>query len=339
MIIPPAYGLAQLQNADSHLGVTGTVPLSLRPVSSGYGLFGNNPRGFARSGKAPSIGSFPMREGEQAQPSEISQPGPAMSPLGGSLRQPIDYDLLRSKLLPEEKKPTTLKRIATALVPALMAASGNQAGANAFIGNLAAKKQDDERYRRDVEMRLAQMQYGDYSRQNEADLRAANPFTIGRDRVQFDPRTGQSSVLYDGPQDFEEYAGELGLQPGTPEYFQAVEDYVLKSSGPSAHERDMQLDDYRTDNDVRMEGVRQSNRVGMENLRQRNRLGMEDERQGNRVSLRNMPRPTSAKSASSAGGLLSGKSDIPTLNTPAEAAKLPSGARFRTPDGRIKVVP
>lgn len=35
----------------------------------------------------------------------------------------------------------------------------------------------------------------------------------------------------------------------------------------------------------------------------------------------------------------SGGGDVPTVQTPDEARRLPSGTRFRTPDGRIKVVP
>jgi len=281
-----------------------------------------------------SIESFDrMREEMQA-----AQPSLGSQILGGSMRQPIDYDELAKRLLPEQKKPSTLKKIGMLLVPALMAASGNQAGANQFVGMMANRKREDENYRRDVMLRLADMRYKDYARQNEADLRAANPFTVGRDRVQFNPATGQSEVLYDGPEDFEEYAGTLGLEPGSDEYFQAVEDYVLKGSGPSAHARDVELDDHRTANDVRMEGVRQSNRVGMENLRQRNRGALEGTRQENRMAIRRTP------PAPRAGGLLGGKGGgkgdgIPMVRTPEEAMRLPSGTRFRTPDNRIKVVP
>ena len=41
---------------------------------------------------------------------------------------------------------------------------------------------------------------------------------------------------------------------------------------------------------------------------------------------------------SGAAGAGSGGGALPTVRTPAEAAKLPKGTRFRTPDGRIKVV-
>lgn len=325
-------------NMDGTVATEANTPAARIPVN--FGLFGGGPRfPVARQAPEPEAqpaaghwsidGSDQMRESMQAP----QRPTLGSQVLGGSMRQPIDYDELSRRLLPEQKKPSTLKKIASVLAPALMAASGNQAGANQFIGMMANQRRDNENYRRDVLMRLADMKYRDYARQNEADLRAANPFSIGRDRVQYDPATGQTNVLYDGAQDFEDYAATLGLEPGTDAYFKAVEDYVLKSSGPSAHERDVEMDDHRTANDERLEGVRYGNRVNMEDLRQRNRLGMEDVRQGNRIKVRSTP------PAKSAGGLLGGNGDIPTVKSPEEASRLPSGTKFRTPDGRVKVVP
>lgn len=322
-----------------------------------FGLFGRPGRS-TTSGTLPgqggsaSIGSLPnsMTRATEEMPSpqaghwtldgfdqmrQQQQPVPQPGPLGGSMRQPIDYDALRAELLPPEKKQGTFKKIASVLGPALLAAGGNQAGANAFIHNMARNRAANEDYRRDVTLKLAQMRHDDWARQNEADLRAANPFTVGRDRVMYNPASGRAQVLYDGPEDFEEYAATLNLQPGTQEYFQAVEDYVLKSSGPSAHDRDLELDDYRTNNDEHLEGVRYGNRVSMENLRQGHRRSMEGVRQSNRIGLRNRP-----PAKSSTGGLL-GKTggELPAVRTPEEASRLPSGTRFQTPDGRVKVVP
>ncbi len=79
--------------------------------------------------------------------------------------------------------------------------------------------------------------------------------------------TGQTETLYDAPSPFDEYAQSLGLEPGTDDYATALQDYVLRSSGPTA-----------TDNDLEIEGARQSNRVSLEGVRQ-----------GNRVELRNTP--------------------------------------------------
>ena len=80
-------------------------------------------------------------------------------------------------------------------------------------------------------------------------------FMSNGDRVRYDPVTGQAAPVYDAPEPFEAYAATLGLDPGTPEYTQAVQDYVLKSSGPTAFGYDRQLDDYRTNNDIRRKGA------------------------------------------------------------------------------------
>jgi hypothetical protein len=49
-------------------------------------------------------------------------------------------------------------------------------------------------------------------------------------------------------------------------------------------------------------------------------------------------RRTSGRGARSSGGLPAADA-LPTVSSPAEAAKLPKGTRFRTPDGRVKIVP
>ena len=89
------------------------------------------------------------------------------------------------------------------------------------------------------------------------------------------------------PADFQEYATTLGLQPGTDEYNEAVQDYVLRANGPTAQ-----------DGRESLEGVRQDNRVSLEGVRQ-----------GNRVALRGMPsyanlhpRPSAARSGGGNGG-------------------------------------
>ena len=96
--------------------------------------------------------------------------------------------------------------------------------------------------------------------------------------VQYDPNSGSVGELYDGAEDFETYAATQGLEPGTQEYFDAVQDYVLKGDGPTAYQHDRGLDDYRTGNRIKVEGVRQGNR-----------MGLEGERQNNRVTTRGLP--------------------------------------------------
>lgn len=80
------------------------------------------------------------------------------------------------------------------------------------------------------------------------------------------------------PPDWERYAQSQGLQPGTPEYRDAMRDYVLRGSGPTAHGYDVDMENYR-----------QGNREDLEQRRQTNRLAVEDRREQAR---RNRPRKT-----------------------------------------------
>src|SRR5690606_10583403 len=70
-------------------------------------------------------------------------------------------------------------------------------------------------------------------------------FTAGNDRVAYNPTTGQSDVLYHGNQPFEDYASALGLKQGTPEYTNALQDYVLRGNGPTAYGYDVGLENDR----------------------------------------------------------------------------------------------
>lgn len=240
------------------------------------GLFGA--RSFVGDPRSDAPSLPPMLPSQSSTPQgapmsrlESLQPG-----TDGAQRQPLpqgfDYEAAMAQIMPPERKRSTLQKIAEFAGPALMAMGGNEEGANAFIANLHAAKRDREQAHREVGMQLAKWKYQDWARQKDADVRAAAPFSSGRDRVRYDPATGTSEVIYDGPEDFETYAQQLGYEPGSPEYFTAVEDYVLRSNGPTAYGYDIGLDDHRTGNRAKLEGVRQSNRVSLEASRQRNRL-------------------------------------------------------------------
>ena len=193
--------------------------------------------------------------------------------------------------------------------------------------------------------------------QNGADLSASAPFTIGRDRLAYNPASGETSSLYHGPADFESYASTMGFKPGTPEYRAAAQDFVLRGNGPTAYSNDTKLDDYRTGNRITVEGVRQGNRIGLEGVRQHDRIGLEGVREGNRVAVegvrqgnrvglegvRQGDRMTVRGSPSyhdlhSTPRRGAGESR-PVVATPEAAMRLPSGTRFRTPDGAVKVRP
>jgi len=158
--------------------------------------------------------------------------------------------------------------------PALQAAGGDQEGANANISRMAQARRDHMEQLRQVAMNALRWRQDEYSRAANLAADTAKPFTVGRDRVQVDPTTGQTQTLYHGPQDFEAYAAAQGLKPGTSDYNNAVQDYVLRTSGPTALGNSETLDDYRTGNRASLEGLRQNNRVSLEGLRQHNRIGL-----------------------------------------------------------------
>lgn len=287
------------------------------------GIFGTQPLPpllpDSRNGEpmgATAMGSLPAH-GQETLPAG----GLAGLPRRGS----FDYDAAMASLLPQKKKRSTLDKIATVALPALMALGGNQAGANAFIQMQWAKRNERQRREAEAAETIAKWKHDDWARQHGADLRASAPRVIGRSMVQYDPNAGQVNELYDGPEDYEEYAEAMGVEPGSEEYFRMVEDFVLKSDGPSAYERDTDLDDHRTGNRLKIEGVRQGNRVGLEGIRQRNRVTIK----GTPTYRDTHPRPT----ASARGGAGSPV----RVSTPAEANALKPGTVYRTPDGQVRV--
>ena len=204
--------------------------------------------------------------------SAMGAPLPSSGFHGRSMGTPFDYDAALASMLPQQKKRSTLEKIASVAVPALMGFAGNQAGANAFLANQQSRRAADEHQRNASLSMIERWKHDDFARQNGADLRASAPRVIGRSMVQYDPNSGSVGELYDGAEDFETYAATQGLEPGTQEYFDAVQDYVLKSDGPTAYQHDRGLDDYRTGNRLKIEGVRQGNRMGLEGVRQNNRV-------------------------------------------------------------------
>lgn len=267
-----------------------------------------------------TVEGFDKMRSEMPPVEPMPQPG---GPLGNSMRQPFDYDAALAKLVGEKPKIKDWQKVAGVIGDALVM---NQGGQPYVMKSLMGRQEAYQDRLRKAQETLLGWQHNDYAAQRDADLRAANPFSSGRDRVQYDPATGQARVIYDGPEDFETYAEELSLEPGTDEYFAAVEDYVLKGNGPTAHGRDLELDDHRTSNDRSLESYRYGNRVGLEKMRQGNRQGMVDYRNANPAPAR--PRVSGAP-----------RDKIVTVSSPAEARKLPKGTKFRTPDGKIKVVP
>jgi hypothetical protein len=187
-----------------------------------------------------------------------------------------DYASLLSGALGPRPELQGLRKVASILGPALMAASGNQGAASAMIdANNAPGREWDQQNR---EALLTAAKWGREDDLDRARREAPQYFSGNEDRVRFDPVTGQSSRVYDAPQDFEDYADAQGFGPGTPDYSRAVEDYVLRGNGPSAFKYDSDLETLRNAGRISLEGARQNNRVGLEVVRQ-----------GNRAALRGKP--------------------------------------------------
>lgn len=151
-------------------------------------------------------------------------------------------------------------------------------------------------------------------RQKLADERNAPRYLSGNtDQVVYDPATKQTQVIYDAPSLMEQYAGALGFKPGDEGYNAAVQDYVLRSQGPTAYGNRVNFEEARQDNRLEMEGARQGNRVALEGVRQ-----------GNRLTLKQTPGASQARpdSPSSVFGALLAKQARGETLTPAEQATL-----------------
>lgn len=192
-----------------------------------------------------------------------------------------------------------------ALADAFAAAGGGQP----TFGPMMMRRKELE-HRTALEDALWQRRHSQERQETEADRQARlnDPqyFTAGNDRVRYDPASGQSNVLYHGPMDAENYATALGYDPGTDDYRTALQDYTLKSWGPTANE---------------------------------GRMGLEGERQSNRIQLRGMPtyaqthkappRPRAVTPSSVFGGLLAKQAAGGNMT----AAELATLAQYRKGNG------
>lgn len=139
-------------------------------------------------------------------------------------------------------------------VDVLGAIGDSLSGTSSYANSKMQRMQMEQQHAKSLQDRQWQIE--------DRNFKASQPeyFTSGRNRVKFNPLTGDSQVVYNGPEDFDEYATALGMEPGSDEYEQAVTDYVLRGHGPTALGYDRQLDDYRTANDRTLETLRANNR-------------------------------------------------------------------------------
>ena len=236
--------------------------------------------------------SPPSAPGTDRQPgmtlAHLMQNNPALMPphqpqtpsLASYLRTPLTNEPLQKPVMPDPSagfvdmaplpgvKPKgrgTVRDIVGTILDVLAAAGGAKPQ---YWSGIREQQQLETQGRQRLEEQMAERKARLTEIQQRAQIDASKPdyFTVGRNRVRFDPTSGQSQTIYEAPADFEEYAGVLGLQPGTDEYNEAVQDYVLRANGPTAQDGRESLESVRQDNRVSLEGVRQGNRVALRGM-------------------------------------------------------------------------
>jgi hypothetical protein len=180
-------------------------------------------------------------------------------------------------------------------------------------------------------------------------------FMSGRDRVKFDPASGDASVIYDGPEDYQTYAQTIGLSPDTPDYASAVQDYVLKGNGPTSQAARRALDSQRNTQRIALRGMptyaqthprpRSGGGGGGGAPKSANAVIaplLLKMAQGGTLTPAEQSAMAYAKGGSGrgrgGGGGASASAGLPVVRSPAEARQLPKGSKFQTPDGSVRVV-
>ncbi|WP_417592548.1 hypothetical protein [Parasphingorhabdus sp.] len=195
---------------------------------------------------------------QQPAPQDNSRRGPQIGGIFGRNRTSQQPPLQRPESLPDTRSKHIFGKggvgwdVMGTIGDTLLQRNGNAPVYAPYMKQKLARRAEQEKSiaRQQWEYDMAQQQREWMAQDKDAAQRAPQVFMSNGDRVQFDPVSGESTVLYDGQEPFEDYAQGLGLEPGTPEYTRALQDYVLKSSGPTANDYDVKLDGVRTSNDI-----------------------------------------------------------------------------------------
>lgn len=262
---------------------------------------------------AQNSGRTRVANGDTTLPLEISPMMPSLpmrgGPLGmsmpaGGLPMMSDKIANRGEPMPDAngkgKKGIDWRMIAGIAGDALLGLNGQ---APLYAQNMWKLRQQQAEH----QDRIAQMR-----EQTRLKLSEPDYATVNNRRVRIDPMTGEAQVLYQAPQDFEDYAATLGAEPGSPEYDRLVQDYVLRSAGPTA-----------TDFNLQEEDNRQGNRISLEGVRQGNREALVDRRYSNSRALRAVPTYSQAHpKPRAAGGGSGGVREGQTATNPQTGAKV-----------------
>lgn len=135
-------------------------------------------------------------------------------------------------------------------------------GALGFVGqpavygpSIAEGRQRQQKMMEEYERRQRERAEGREDKMWEAENKPPTPFEVGNRIVTYDPREKATNVVYEGLSPAAEYAQTLGHQPGTPEYLDAIKDFVLKSNGPTGIAADREMLDRRFSNSQALKGT------------------------------------------------------------------------------------
>lgn len=242
--------LAQLQGADS---AQSGAPI----LQNGGSMAQLNPMAVQRSAGQPSLMAVPQVAMQQQQAPNSGIPDAGGSPSMGGIFGRTPWKRPEAKAAPERSKHIfgkggvgwdVLGSMSDVMLQrnGLSPIYGPNKQRHASLQAEEAKTLAQRQWEYDQEMQKREWAMGD----EEAKRNAPQQFMSNGDRVQYDPVTGEAKVVYDAQEPFDAYAQALGLEQGTPEYVRALQDYVLRSSGPTAYDYDVRLDGVRTDNDI-----------------------------------------------------------------------------------------
>lgn len=131
---------------------------------------------------------------------------------------------------------------------AMLMASGGPIG-DAFrymeLGDRQKRAEEQDRNKVLLEATRYDQERADKLEDRDYERNKPQYFSGNEDRVMLDPATGTTKVLYDAPTPAEAYAKSLGLDATDDAGHRAIQDYVLRGSGPTALEGDLTLEDAR----------------------------------------------------------------------------------------------
>lgn len=141
---------------------------------------------------------------------------------------------------------------------------------------------------------------------------------------------GYGAGTYQAPTRGEQYAQSIGGMPGSEAWNNAIRDQELGSNGPTAFGNTSSIDAAKAAQSQALERLRQTGRMTLQGARVAGQQSVK-----RTPSYGNLNPPMRAPRV----GRGAGSDNLPVVRTPADAAKLPSGSRFRTPDGRVMEKP